>query len=571
MGAKVGKRFIPPYVTSDNFELKNEKLVLFINNIAKAIQGTSMITENNFNIKSLSIMQKTVLVLIFSAFAFIGLYIAADYGVAWDDHLQTDVGKQNLEFALGKSNDIFENADRFYGSAFELPIYAVQQLFDSFSKQVLVRHLITHFYFISALFVFFILLLKLFKSFPLAIIGILFIYLSPRMFAHSFFNTKDIPFVSTLMISLYTLWQLAEKPKSTKRIVTHAFFSAFLIDIRLIGFLMPAITFGHIILIYLSKSSFKGVWKPLINYSVLMAAFVYFLWPALWPDPKLLAEGFLRMSHFPWRYTNLIAGETVLATENPWYYIPLWIGISAPLVLIISYLIGAFYLIRDFFKNMSLLENPRQMTIFVFALIPIDLWILFLIIKPTFYDGWRHLYFFIPFLAIGAVYGVQNIISIGKNKKTSIIVIVLLVILAVDPIYKIVKLHPYQQVYFNALVSKEKASVRNNWEMDYWGLSFYEGFEKLLEIDDSPNIKVIISNISGIDNWKLTNEIDPRIELVEKIEDADYFISNYRFHAEEYPYEKIISIDRQGSCILGVYRIEGSQELERIVRDCKEL
>lgn len=514
-------------------------------------------TDNTSNIRTLSIIQKVILSLMFCAFVLIGLKIAGDYGVAWDDHLQITVGKQNLDYALGKNQDLFNNADRFYGSSFELPLYYIQHFFKSYSSQVYVRHLLIHLYFLFALLMFFKLLLRLLKSFPLALMGVLFLYLQPRIFAHSFFNSKDLPFLSTFIISIYTLWMLVESPDDKRRIILHAFVSAFLIDIRLIGFITPAISIAVFAFIYIPRIRFKEIIKPTIAYLLLTFLFIYMLWPALWLHPLLLFESFARMAHYPWRYTNLIAGQTIFATENPWYYIPLWIGITTPVALIVSWLVGVGFAIRNVFVQKDFLMESRQVFMVSLAMLPIDLWLFFLILKPTFYDGWRHLFFLSPLLVIGAVYGVNYFFKSWKNRKYVVVSLsLIMLILTVIPAIKMIIQHPYQQVHFNILTNKKANYIRENYEMDYWGLSYKEGFEELLKLDNSQNIKVCVANISALDNCQLAGENSKRITIVEKIENADYFITNYRFHPEEYLYNKVISIDRQGSCILGVYKLK---------------
>jgi hypothetical protein len=513
--------------------------------------------ENISRIRDLSIIQKVILTLLFSGFVLIGLKIAGDYGVAWDDHLQTTIGKQNLEYALGENQDIFQNVDRYYGSAFELPLYYFQSFFTSFSSQVYVRHLITHMYFLFALLMFFKLILRLLKSFPFALLGVLLIYLQPRIFAHSFFNTKDLPFLSTFIISLYTLWMLVEAPTDKRRIILHSFVSAFLIDIRLVGFIAPALSIGILAFIYIPQRRLKEVVLPILSYSLLTAVFVYMLWPTLWLHPILLFESFARMAHFPWRYTNLIAGQTVLATQNPWFYIPLWIGITTPVAILIAWFTGVGFAIKNLFSNDNFLLDSRQVFMVSLAFLPIDLWLFFLILKPTFYDGWRHLFFISPLLVIGAVYGAYNFFRAVSNRKyLAIIVGLTILFLAIVPAVKMIIIHPYQQVYFNILTSKKDNHIRENYEMDYWGLSYKEGFDKLLKLDSNTNIKVFVANIAALDNAKLADEDTHRITIVEKIEDADYFITNYRFHPQEFPYKKVINIDREGSCILGVYKLK---------------
>ena len=47
-----------------------------------------------------------------------------------------------------------------------------------------------------------------------------------------------------------------------------------------------------------------------------------------------------------------------------------------------------------------------------------------------------------------------------------------------------------------------------------------------------------------------------RIVYVDNPEDAEYFISNYRWHKEEYTYEnEVFSIDIDGAKIIVVYKL----------------
>ncbi len=510
------------------------------------------------NLKTLNAIQKLILFLLFAAFALIGLLIADDYGVPWDDHLQYQIGKQNYEYAIGENQDIFKSADQHYGSAFELPLYIIQKQFTSYQNQIFVRHLVTHFYFLFALFFFFLLLLRLFKNYQYAILGLIFLYLSPRIFADSFYNTKDIPFLSTFIISLYSLIILIESPSSLKRLSIHAFVSAFLIDIRIIGFIAPIITISLFFFHYIAQRGFRKTLKPMGIYLLLTLVMIYALWPALWPNPAVhFMQTMARMSHFPWNYSTLFMGEMVKAFHNPWYYVPWWLGITSPLIIIIFYLFGLVALIQHFIKNVETGITKHQWSVFIFALFPIDLWILFLILKPTFYDGWRHLYFFAPLIIIGAVYGVRQFLRLlRKQKKATIILSIFSVSIAFFPAIQMLILHPYQQTYFNGLVNKSEEYIRQHYEFDYWGLSFKEGMEAILKIDDRATILVYISNESGIDNWRLVNEKDPRIKLVERLEDANYFISNYRFHPEDYAYPEVYSLSRQGSKILSVFKLD---------------
>ena len=514
-------------------------------------------STNDFseNISDLNLYQKGILVIIFAVFVIIGISIAGDYGVPWDDSLQTAIGEQNFKLAFHGDKSIYQSPDRFYGSAFEMPLYFIQNISKSYKTQIYIRHLITHLYFLFALFIFFKLLLKLFKSYSLSILGVLLIYLSPRIFAHSFFNTKDIAFMSAFIISIYTMLRMIDEPNN-KRIIIHAIASAFLIDIRIIGILISFITFAIAILEKLNNGSKTKTINALIKYSVLLLIFTLAFWPSLWFDPLLFAKSILRMANFPWRYTNLFDGIFINANEIPWHYIPTWIGITTPIFIIILYIIGSIYLLSSIIKNISISLSNRDIALFILVYIPIDLWVFFVIINSVLYDGWRHLFFYYPLIIIGSIYGIYSLKNKLKTIRSKRILMGIIALFLVFSAKNIITLHPYQHVYFNNLVSHNTNNIRKNWEQDYWGLSYKQGFEKLDKLNIGDIIKVKIENSPGIDNCKLLDEHNRKFVIVDSISDADYLITNYRFHPQEYNYKKIDSVYLQGSCILGIYKLK---------------
>ena len=86
---------------------------------------------------------------------------------------------------------------------------------------------------------------------------------------------------------------------------------------------------------------------------------------------------------------------------------------------------------------------------------------------------------------------------------------------------------PLQNIYFNQFAGKD---IKENWLMDYWGLSNRKALEYIVTRDNSSNIKV--ASGSDMELWrsiKLLNLKDQaRISYVANIESANYIITNYR-------------------------------------------
>ena len=94
--------------------------------------------------------------------------------------------------------------------------------------------------------------------------------------------------------------------------------------------------------------------------------------------------------------------------------------------------------------------------------------------------------------------------------------------------YWMIKNHPHQYVYFNFLAGKD---FNKKFEMDYWGLSYKENIEFLLDYHKAGKI-----NLFNLSHNKLYYSLmgfnekqKSRINVVKYPEDADYFMTNYYY------------------------------------------
>ena len=140
-------------------------------------------------------------------FAVVGVAVLDDYGVAIDEGTQRSNGIASLDYILGDADALPNGVDRFYGVAFELPLIAIERLLrlDDSRSILLSRHIITHAFFLAGGFFSWLLAYRLFGSRIIALFAMLIFLLHPRLYAHSFFNTKDLPFLSMFMIALYLI------------------------------------------------------------------------------------------------------------------------------------------------------------------------------------------------------------------------------------------------------------------------------------------------------------------------------------------------------------------------------
>jgi len=508
--------------------------------------------------------------LFFFLFLMLGLGIYRDYGVSSDEITSRDNGIVSLKYAVLGNQQLLTYRDRDYGPAFEMFLVVVEVclgLTGNLRQIILLRHLMVFLLFFAAAICFYHLCKYRFKSRWIALAGCLFLIISPRIFADSFINTKDSVCLSLFVISIFTLVRLSER-KTALRLFIHALVSALLIDVRLAGLLVPALTVVYLSLDVSGKGSDpqeikRGV-LTILGYLFCAGALVILFWPLLWNDP--LAD-FLRawrgMTHFTrWDLASLYMGQYCKGSRLPWHYLPVWIAISTPVSYILLFLSGCFFFARQLFVR-SVRGFDRQWVIDLICVLwfflPLTAVIAF---RSVVYDAWRQFFFVYPaFLIIGlaGLVRLSGIIRCLRDKRISrFISTACILFLAFDlanVVRFMVKNHPYQNLYFNILAGNR---IKDNFELDSYPQSYRKALEYILSHDKREAVKVYANQPPALifSSWILPARERKRLVFVEAEKEADYFIGNYRLHKEEYPYkDEVYSLKIEGVRVLGVYRL----------------
>ncbi|NRA49388.1 MAG: glycosyltransferase family 39 protein, partial [Phaeodactylibacter sp.] len=191
-------------------------------------------------------------ILFFTVYLISGLALYGEYGMSWDEALQRQHGFVSAEYVNQKFElqdkqydwrQLHEYMYRYHGVWFTLPMAWLEEAWElnTFRQQFRMRHLSVFLLYWFAGITFFSLLRSRFGHWGGALLGSAFWLLSPRFFAHAFFNPKDIPFLSLFVISTWTLFRLWLRP-GIRTAVHHAFVCGMLIGMRIIGILMPVMT-----------------------------------------------------------------------------------------------------------------------------------------------------------------------------------------------------------------------------------------------------------------------------------------------------------------------------------------
>jgi hypothetical protein len=145
----------------------------------------------------------------------IGLLTYQDYGMSWDEPGQRAPGVLSYNYIFHGNMDLFLKANDNHGAGFELLLVFIEKGFKLTDTRdiYLMRHIVTHVFFLISMLGAYVLVYRLFKDRFLACLGFFMIAFMPRLYAHSFFNTKDMPFLAMFIITLAYCQYAFEKNK----------------------------------------------------------------------------------------------------------------------------------------------------------------------------------------------------------------------------------------------------------------------------------------------------------------------------------------------------------------------
>ena len=182
-------------------------------------------------------ISKNIIFFLFSIFFLIGLLTFKDYGMWGDETFQRFSGFYWLNYVLSfTSFDDLKNIAAlkidqigdftlplpknhpYYGVIFDLPAAFLELIFqiEDPKNYFYFRHFLNFtFFFVGSIF-FYKLLLNRFSNYNVALIGTLFYILSPRIYGNSFYNNKDLAFLSffilTTLLKYFSIVGTLESP-----------------------------------------------------------------------------------------------------------------------------------------------------------------------------------------------------------------------------------------------------------------------------------------------------------------------------------------------------------------------
>ena len=409
-------------------------------------------------------------------FAVAGAAVFDDYGPSSMTAREQHTAAVNLEYIL-RNDDALSDDDlpvgynRYFGMAFELPLLLTQRALGLKSRPAyLFRSYAIHLSWLCGGFACFLLARRLFSSGPLAFIAMLLFLLQPRLYAHAFFNSKDVPFLSMFMIALYLVHRAFEKDTVRAFVVLGAA-AAVLTNLRVMGLMLVAAVLGMRALDLLhaaQRSGRRRVLKTTAAFGAAWAATLYAISPYLWSDPREFAEALRVLSEHPHSGWQLFQERLIRPHDLPWRYVPTWMAVTTPPFTLLLGCIGvggvAWRVAAR--PGRALRNTPLRFGLLLTACLTAPPLAVAALGVNT-YDGWRHLYFLHAPLALLAASGLRLPASRdaawvrrGTYAAAGVAAAGILIAMA--------RIHPLQHVYFNFLVDRTTPEhLRTQYEMDY--------------------------------------------------------------------------------------------------------
>src|ERR1039457_634862 len=168
-----------------------------------------------------------------------GMFIFEDFGISWDEPAQHMTGQVTYNYVFEGDSTYKTSVNSDYGVAFQLPLILLEKVLGLKDPRDIynMRKLVTHCFFLFSAFVFYLLIYFLYKKRTLAIAGYLILLITPRIYAQSFFNSKDIPFMSMFILCFF-LCAIAFRREKIRHFLYFGTGTGLLMSIRLMGVLM---------------------------------------------------------------------------------------------------------------------------------------------------------------------------------------------------------------------------------------------------------------------------------------------------------------------------------------------
>jgi hypothetical protein len=213
-------------------------------------------------------------------------------------------------------------------------------------------------------------------------------------------------------------------------------------------------------------------------------------WPWAQLDPlRNPLRAFAVFSRFWSTMPVLFDGQITPSGRLPRTYIPAWFALTLPAFYAVAFLLGGLRLLRVGRERLRDRTNAERLLALGWLAATVATPVIAVVVNHTpFYNGHRHFLFVVPGLA--ALAGTSAAFGLGGDvhRRVRAAGAALLGLALLVTLVDMVRLHPYQAVYFNRLVAGGLSQAVERYETDYWCSTYREGLEWIVEAYSRPDL-----------------------------------------------------------------------------------
>jgi hypothetical protein len=379
-----------------------------------------------------------------------------------------------------------------------------------------------------------------------------------------FNHTKDIPFAAAMMGATYFLLRIGRdlpRPRAL-HVLGFALMLGAALGLRVTGLVL----IGYAGLIVLARTPlpaagrFGETTRFWLRCALVLApalVLAYLLMIAAWPwaaqSPLNPLRALNDFAQFHYEIRTLLFGHLYTMADVPRWYVPAYLLIKLTGPILIGIVLALAFAVWPDRANAETGARRRLETGFIAftAAFPVACHV---IAHGPAFTGLRHFLFVVPPLTVLAGIGFDALLSSLAARRAAYALAASLALaagLASDAV-TLVRLHPYEYLFYNDLVGGLAGAARRN-ETDYWVNIMPEAVEKLESFIDKTQLGYVAVpwrrytvGVCG-ERFSFENEADSRFQWVSDWTKAEFFIAPTHLDCDGAAAGKIIAtIERLG-------------------------
>ena len=401
-----------------------------------------------------------------AVFPLAGAFALDDYGIRWEEAAQRAIGNAAIDYVLGDGERAFDQVlfagDQYYGAAFEGPFFLAVRILglaEDGPRVLAAKDFLTHLFFLAGGVCCYLLALRLFGNRLLALVAMALFLLHPRIYAHSFFNSKDIPFLAMFMVSLFFAHR-AFRREALGAFLLCGVAVGLLVNLRIMGLLLFAGVLAPLALdVAFARNRGERGRALLTGAAFALAAMLTYhaSLPALWTDPVgRFAELVRALDAHRHVGFELFRGEWWYTPDGlPFDYVPVWVGITTPSATLLLALAGTVTLAwRGARRPRDLLRNtPLRFGLLLIAL-PVATVVAFFALESNLTGDWRQLYFLHAPVLLLAAFGLQWLVAAARGRWMRAGAYALAGAAIAVTVVSLIRIHPHGINHFTVLTAR---------------------------------------------------------------------------------------------------------------------